>query len=128
MKKVEAFDKNNLKEICSQIDSKLKEVEKLYGISLRLGNVTFNRGDFRCSFIGKIEVTQENVKQFNNPVLNMYGIAVGETFMHKGISWTVVGYNTRKRKKPVELKRMDNGLIANCTVDFAKQQIDLAKK
>jgi hypothetical protein len=52
--KIKSFSKSNLSEVRRAIDEALVKVEKEYGISLKIGNISFTNEQFTTKLVSKI--------------------------------------------------------------------------
>ena len=131
MTKVTSFDKTNLKFIRNDIDAALKAVSEKYGMTLRLGNITF----LNDSFSGKLEATLLNssgqaVSQ-ENLNLQKYGkMYLGDKFnpesvyTFRGERIKFDGIATRRSKYPVIYKSLSSGKRYKMDSDTAKSVVD----
>jgi hypothetical protein len=83
----------------------MKELEKKYGVSVDLGNMRYTNDFFRS----KIEVTNigQNGEDAEKAKFCMfcgkYGFSIDDykkEFEHQGITFQLIGFDTRKRKRP----------------------------
>ena len=116
---IKQFDKANLKDLRNDIDAALKQVMDKHGISLSIGNISFNAGRFTTRMTGQLPVTTENKIVLENPIFQQYGFNIGDTFVHNTKVMKITGYNSRRPKNCVELQDQ-NGKKFSTSLDMVK--------
>lgn len=107
MKKVTSFNRQNIRQINSEIESALASIAKKYGVELSVGNTRFTSSNFST----KIEVatiasngtvmTKEALDFNRYRSLKGIQLNLGDSFQRNGKTYTVVGYKPRSHKYPV---------------------------
>jgi hypothetical protein len=100
-KKIQSFDRQNLKEISIKIEEALTKIGDEYGIILSTGGIRFSGNEFTTKINGaslnspKTTITTATIV---NPLNN---IEIGKTqFMSGRMRFTVVGYMSSRPKYP----------------------------
>jgi hypothetical protein len=125
------FSKVNLPFLRDDINAELKALGEKYGIVLHAGNATFS--PTACTI--KLEIALEGEKTIKDArkesSLEMYGNAylsnfdVNATYTLPSLSdFKFVGYNSRARKSPFEVKQLSSGKVYVLTHEQAR----MAKK
>lgn len=104
--KMENFTRTNIKEVRTQVELALTEVAKQLGITLEVGNISFDHGSFKASVEGKItsgDPILDMKKAFvKNARFTLVEEMFGASFQdHQGQWHTVVEYNPRSRTYPI---------------------------
>lgn len=126
MPTINQFDKINLKSLRSEINSALKTVADKNGISLSIGNITFDVAKFTCRLTAETKgpkVTNTQTIDSNPVAFEIAGLKVGDSFRHNTKVLTIIGYNPRKPKNCVMLADQ-NGKKFNCSLEMAKQKLN----
>ena len=103
---IKTFNKSNLNQVRTDINSALKEVENKYGIKLDIGNISYNGSLFTTKLkafatggddtnVGKIE-WDRNCYKFGSKKGDF-----GRTIKFMGETFTVSGIKPRSSKYPV---------------------------
>lgn len=99
------FTKAELQTFRKDFSETVTELEKKYGVSIKLGNISYNSSEFT----GKIVVTKDGVSPFHkhaecfNQLHNIYGLSkdmLGKTFKTQGYELEFVGIDAKKPKYP----------------------------
>lgn len=125
MTKIKSFDRPTVKSLRPELDAALKSLERKFGISVRVGNATFNPENVTF----KVEMA---VKGANGAVIDkdataykryqkLYGlIPLGETFTFAGTTYKTTGYKPRCSKYPVVGKDERTGKSYKFPMSVAK--------
>lgn len=99
------FTKTELQTFRKDFDTAVIELEQKYGVSIKLGNISYSASEFT----GKIIVTKDGVSPFQkqaeyfNQAYNLYGLSkdmLGKTFKTQGYELEFVGIDSKKPKYP----------------------------
>lgn len=102
---IKAFTKEELKAFRKDFDTAVIELEKKYGVSVSLGNITYSSNEFT----GKVIVTKDGVSKFHKQaecfkqLHELYGLSedtLGKTFKAQGYELEFVGIDAKKPKYP----------------------------
>jgi hypothetical protein len=124
--KIKEFSKANLLLLRDDINAELTALGEKYGITLQAVNGSFSPTE--CTF--KLEVTLEGEKTRKDTrketLLEMYGklyvkdFDINAIYSHPGLGdFNFVGYNSRARKNPFEVKQLSSGKTYVLTTDQA---------
>lgn len=94
---ISQFDKGNLKGLRAEIDAALAVVAKNNGITLTLGHISFQAGEFTAKLNGACEAKGDQDKQNAEMFARASGFDISKP---SADGYTVVRYNTRSRAKP----------------------------
>jgi len=120
------FNNANLSFLRDDINAELKALGEKYGITLHVGNARFSptASTFKLEVAIDGEKTLKAARTEN--MLDLYGdlyiknFDSKATYSFKGIGdFQFVGYNTRARKNPFEVKQLSSGKIYVLTTDQA---------
>jgi hypothetical protein len=114
-KKIKSFDKATAIAFSSELEALTAKLAKKYGISIavksrKYGADTYSaKVEVACISSDGTALTKE-AKAYDL-FASMYGYKVkrGETFVSRGVSYTVTGYNSRARRMPIQAKRCSDG-------------------
>lgn len=115
--------KELLQNFRSDFAKAVEELEKQYGLVIKLGNITYGFD----SFTGKIEVkegaSKEEVakKDFeqNCSAVGLYPDDYLMTFTgSNGKKYQIIGVDLKKRKYPIIIRNVDTGETSRCTKNF----------
>ena len=124
MKKINKFDKNNLKALRVEMDSALESISKRFGITIKTGNASFSGNE--CTFKVKLNtkgtdgtvITKEAMDWDRHKGLHgMDHLNVGDPITIQGNRYTLSGFNTRARKAPVNFTN-DTGMGFKCSIQM----------
>jgi hypothetical protein len=125
--KIKSFSKSNLSEVRRAIDEALVKVEKEYGISLKIGNISFTNEQFTTKLVSKI-TDPTVVLSVNSGLFEMYGLPAnlaGQIVIHAGKQYQITGVDRGKRKFPITSTELSTGRTTSMTVDLVKLLIKL---
>ncbi len=124
--KVSNFDKPSIKAIRVAMDAALAKVSKEYGIKISTGNARFSSDEVTFKVKANVIGTGGVVKTKEAQAWDLYAkheglghLNVGDTIQLQGKSFTIVGYNTRARKSPINIQDA-NGRGYKCSVQMVK--------
>lgn len=112
MTKVNSFNRQNIRQINSEIDNALKSIAKKYGVNINLKNTRFSTDNYSTKIevatVGQNGVTMTKEAIDFGRYKNIKGIRfdLGFSFERDGKTFTVTGYKPRSSKYPV---------LASCT-------------
>jgi hypothetical protein len=124
MKRINKFDKNNLKALRVEMDSALESISKRFGITIKTGNASFSGNE--CTFKVKLNtkgtdgtvITKESMDWDRHKGLHgMDHLNVGDPITIQGNRYTLSGFNTRARKAPVNFTN-DTGMGFKCSIQM----------
>jgi len=106
--KIESFTKSNLKSVRTEIETALNKVGEKLGISLSIGNISFNADQFTSkltanSTTDKGEVNQKEWDRFCL-FTSFDKDDFGKSFIQGGTTYTICGVKARSRKYPILAK------------------------
>jgi hypothetical protein len=111
---INQFDKANLNQVRADINAALLAVTAKHGIDIAIGSISYNA----ASFTTKMTVRTRNTDLANKTMsfdLRRLGLpenAIGRTIVFKGIAYTITGLNKRKKRYPIETRKItDNSLV-----------------
>jgi len=108
---LERFSKNVFKTMRTNIQFDLDKIADKYGISLRLGNISYQNYSFTSKIEGKILKGSANIeKEEFAKLASEYGFKpedYGATFRSGGKVHTIYAIKTRNRKYPILTKCSD---------------------
>lgn len=106
--KLEKFEKSSLEELRKEINPKLKEIGEKFGISLRLGRISYDAYSFTGKIEAKILISREETEKIERGEFEslavFYGLKkedYGRTFSQNGKIFKIVAIKTRNRKYPI---------------------------
>lgn len=120
--KIKSFSKSNLPEVRIAINEALAKVEREYGISLEIGNISFTNEQFTTKLVSKV-TDPTVVLASNSGLFEMYGLPsnlAGQTVTHAGKKYRITGVNRAKRRFPITTIEIATGKGCNMTVDLVK--------
>lgn len=120
------FTKSVLKAMRQDIDAALAVVAKKHGITLSIGNISFDANSFRTTLSAKgSEDTNENEQvEFlaNAGKIGLDNKAYGAIFSSNGSDFEIVGVVPRRRKYPISARKVSNGGSFKFTMDAIPQK------
>lgn len=109
---LERFNKDVFKTMRKDIQFQLDKIANMYGISLNLGNISYQDYSFAAKIEGKILKDSANIeKEEFAELASKYGFKpedYGATFRSSGKIHTIYAIKTRNRKYPI-LTRCSDG-------------------
>lgn len=110
-KNIEKFTPNNLKEIRVSIQDALKEVEEQYGITFKLGRITYEELSMKlgveCSIGTGLDAArtkfESDIRRGYGGIFELEEEDFGQKMLLSGKVYTIVGLNTRARTKPLQM-------------------------
>ncbi len=132
MEPIKEFNKQNLKEIRSELEKALAVIGEKYQLNLEVGNIRFSNEKFST----KLVVTTKYKKEITITVHNNDGSTsletlrmgipgyqlVGKVFIHEHKKYTVIRYVSTNKKYPIILERSD-GKFFKIPTDVAEKWI-----
>ena len=116
------FTKPVLKTLRTDIDAALAAVAAKHGITLDIGNISFDSNSFRTTLSAKSsDVAVENDSSEFDRYAARFGIkkeAFNEMFSFQGDMFTVVGIKPRSTKYPLLAKQRSNGKTYKLPVSY----------
>ena len=118
MTKINSFDRDNVGHIGSEMIEALNKVGAKYGVGFSKKSIRYGTADFRVTVNAVIMNREEGVLTKAEQAYNMNREEnslpeLGTEYFSKGITMTIVGWNTRARKYPVNLKGSDGRSYKN---------------
>ena len=113
MTKVTTFNRQNIRQINSEIEAALKSIANKYGVEVKLGNTRFTGANFttkvQVATVGEGGITMSKEATDFNRYKNSLGINMdlGQEFERSGKTYTIVGLKPRSRQYPVLAKCSD---------------------
>ena len=109
---INKIDRDNLDPILDDVMAELTKVGEKYGLDFGRKGCRYTDGDFRMTITAQVRDRVEGVLTKEEMNYNFHreghGLPVlGTTYFSKGITMTIVGWNTRARKYPVVLRGSD---------------------
>jgi hypothetical protein len=114
MKKVTAFNRQNIRQINSELEAALKQVAEKYGLEVKLGNTRFTGDNFttkvQVATVGEGGITMSKEATDFNRYKTILGInmELGQEFERSGKTYTIVGLKPRSKKYPILAKCSDS--------------------
>lgn len=114
-KPITRFDSDNLKLLRVAIQTALDEVAKNFGLeSIRMGNVKYEAGAFRCPIEGRVDMATSPERQEQGLTLSRYlgydQNIIGKEFATNGRKYVVQNININRPKYVLEVKCLTDGL------------------
>jgi len=112
------FDRSNThssSELTRDLEAAFAAVAKKHNIEIHLGSGSFSAAQLAI----KLVMRTKNTDVANNamaPLLRRYGLpanAIGRSFSYKGELFEIKGINPKKRRYPVETRKVSDGSIMN---------------
>ena len=137
---IKTINKTTAKALKNEVMKALEAVEKKYNIDIssKAGTYTDTSLGFKIEIAvknGKVAMTQQ-ARDFvmMSKVIGIPKKYLGKSFTFKNKTYTITGYNMRKKKQPIDLKDKDgNGysgsvaMVQKClNIKPSKLQLDLA--
>ena len=127
MKRINKFDKNNLKALRVEMDSALESIPKRFGITIKTGNASFSGNE--CTFKVKLNTTStdgtvitKEAKTWDlykglthGPLEGLKHLSVGDKITISGNTYILSGFNTRAKKAPINFTDL-SGRGYKCSV------------
>jgi len=113
MKKVTSFDRQNIRQINSEIESAIKSIAEKYGLEVKLGSTRFTNSNFttklQVATVGEGGITMSKEATDFNRYKSYLGIKMdlGQEFVRNGNTYTIIGLKPRSTKYPVLAKCTD---------------------
>lgn len=103
---IERFDHNNLRLLRTEIEGKLNEVLKGYGLAADLGRITFGAAEARTKLTLTIPGSAARPSNKDKWAVYCYGFGLtpeyfGRTFHFKNCKYTISGISPKSRRFPV---------------------------
>ncbi len=109
------INRNMVKNIASDIESSLKNVEKKYNVKITRGNATFGTSNMtlkmNISMIGNdgTVLTKEASDFKTYASIHNVTSKVGDIINHLGVDYKVIGWKPRSTKYPILMEKVSNG-------------------
>ena len=123
MKKVTSFNRQNIRQINSELEAALKQVAEKYGLEVKLGNTRFSVDNFttkvQVATVGEGGITMSKEATDFNRYKTILGInmELGQEFQRSGKTFTIVGLKPRSKKYPI-LAKCSDGKTYKLPVDL----------
>jgi len=123
MKKVTSFNRQNIRQINSELEAALKQVAEKYGLEVKLGNTRFTGDNFstkvQVATVGEGGITMSKEATDFNRYKTILGInmELGQEFQRSGKTFTIVGLKPRSKKYPI-LAKCSDGKTYKLPVDL----------
>ena len=123
MKKVTSFNRQNIRQINSELEAALKQVAEKYGLEVKLGNTRFTGDNFttkvQVATVGEGGITMSKEATDFNRYKTILGINMdlGQEFQRSGKTFTIVGLKPRSKKYPI-LAKCSDGKTYKLPVDL----------
>lgn len=123
MKKVTSFNRQNIRQINSELEAALKQVAEKYGLEVKLGNTRFTSDNFttkvQVATVGEGGITMSKEATDFNRYKTILGInmELGQEFQRSGKTYTIVGLKPRSKKYPI-LAKCSDGKTYKLPVDL----------
>lgn len=137
--KTERFTHENLLVLRKQMNDALTEVTKTTGVVFSIGNIRFDEVSFKVTLSARTtdeggamkastdEKARADFAAASNGIKYGTGGVIGSSYVSaRGELFTVVGYNSRKRKFPFRIDLPGTG-IRNCTIGYLQSSTLLDK-
>jgi hypothetical protein len=119
-KTVTQFDRQNVKTITQEMMNELNKMGEKYGVSFGRKSCRFGQADFRITVTAQInsENRDDGVLTKEELAYNVHRITedlpeLGTEYYSNGLTMTIIGWNTRARKYPVNLMGSDGRKYKN---------------
>ena len=123
MKKVTSFNRQNIRQINSELEAAIKQVAEKYGLEVKLGNTRFTGDNFstkvQVATIGEGGITMSKEATDFNRYKTILGINMdlGQEFQRSGKTFTIMGLKPRSKKYPI-LAKCSDGKTYKLPVDL----------
>jgi hypothetical protein len=123
MKKVTSFNRQNIRQINSELEAALKQVAEKYGLEVKLGNTRFTGDNFstkvQVATVAEGGITMSKEATDFNRYKTILGINMdlGQEFQRSGKTFTIVGLKPRSKKYPI-LAKCSDGKTYKLPVDL----------
>jgi hypothetical protein len=125
------FNKRGFDAFRSAVKKALEPVAEEFDVNIDTGNISYNEFDFKL----KLEVSKKTLadgrsaEQAKFEADCMYSAFKPEhynaTFTHKGDTWTLVSFNWKARKYPMNCRRKSDGKTYRFQESFVKRMLKL---
>lgn len=123
MKKVTSFNRQNIRQINSELEAALKQVAEKYGLEVKLGNTRFTGDNFstkvQVATVAEGGITMSKEATDFNRYKTILGINIelGQEFQRSGKTFTIMGLKPRSKKYPI-LAKCSDGKTYKLPVDL----------
>ncbi len=131
MNKITQFNKENLKSMRDEINANLKELGESYGISFKVGNISYSETEFKASLKCTIALNETELadKEKNDFTANclFFGLSpedYGKEFVNSGKTFQIKGLKFNSRKYPILAKCLADGKTYKFAEDSIKKLIN----
>jgi hypothetical protein len=134
MAKMKAVGATEANLIHREIDAALKVIAEKYGLlSLLSGTMTYDRDGmfFKLSIEGKVNPVDDNgvmtkaaAESSTAYILKSLGTPLNAKTFIEGELYTVIGYNSRRKKNPIDLMNVRRKTMANAGTKLVKDGIE----
>ena len=126
MKKINQFEKNNLKTLRVEMDLALASISKRFGITIETGNASFTANEVtfkvKCNTLGSdgdaITKEAEAFERQKN-YIGLGHLSVNDKIQIQGSTYILKGYNTRARKAPIQFSKGNSNY--KCSIQMLLQ-------
>jgi replication initiation and membrane attachment protein DnaB len=119
----------NLKKFREEFANTVKNLEKEFGVSIKIGNISFDSDSFKSKLEVKniitesgISVEQKNFEQFCE-LYRLKKDSFGKEFTNGSTNYKIVGLDLNKRKYPICLINTQNQKRLNCTAGLIPKNL-----
>lgn len=121
--KYTSFDKTNLDGLRATVNAKLKELEELTGLTIKMTSITYGSTELTGKLEVKIDSPEAKAQRdrLSNSMMSYSGLQVGDRLFHKGKSYVVESYNPNSRKRPVTARCLLDNKMSAWPFDLARQ-------
>ena len=121
--KYTSFNKQNLDGLRATVNAKLKELEELTGLTIKMTSITYGQTELTGKLEVKIDSPEAKAQrdQVSNSMLRYSGLLVGDRLQQYGKTYVVEGYNPNSRKRPITTRCLNDGKTTVWPTDLARQ-------
>jgi hypothetical protein len=122
-----SFTENTAKKFHEDLELTLAELAEKHGVSLKTCTGRFTDGQFKASVSF---LTKSDTGEVHNPYFGSWGVYAprairylnpgDQIITHNGDTMELMGWNNRKRKDKIALKRTYDGKSFKCSVEYLK--------
>lgn len=126
--KITSFEKQTFTFLRAEIDAALNAVAAKHGITLKIGNISFDAGKFSTKLEGKCEASGDQEQKMAIQMARLYDIDATKTYTKAdGTTMTIVRFDSKKRKMPWILRAQD-GKMYQISDEEAKRRFPMSEK
>ena len=132
MSKITSFDKQNLPQLRAEINAALEAIGTKFGISLQAGNASFLATNATFKLVCQVgedktirdlksEKAAAALKAFQP--LYFRQLPLDKHYKMEGEVFEIVGYNTRGRTRPMQIKSIKSGKEYKCSIEQLERAV-----